>query len=106
MKIQNTTQPFTGKLTPLNEYKGPILKLTKADKKEIAILQKEIIEAETKIYDLKKSFKENQYSKIQDWYAQSIGFLEQRIVALKSNIKEIKVQRLKMQKGENLDTIV
>lgn len=57
MKIQsiNFNTQFTG-MVPLKNYKGPMLKLTKADKEKIAALQENINQMEFELYHLERQF--------------------------------------------------
>ena len=89
------------KLIPLGQHKGPILKLTKREKSEIAILEKELAEkiasaCKFRSYiqnsNLSIDMKRNYYSKLWD--------IEMDIDILKNKIREIKVNRYNHQKNK------
>lgn len=104
MNIYNTCyiQPkFNGKLMPLSEYKGPILKLTKADKAKITKLQKELAISDIELAKLNDLYIKNLRVPKQRYYLESlIQKLEAKIEEIQNLIKEIKINRLNIQKNK------
>ncbi len=82
------------RLIPRAEYKGPILKLTKADNQDIAKLQKQIENLEIehiKIVSILSNKKFNGYEK--DYYNDTCIKIEHQINTLKNQIEHIKSVR-------------
>ncbi len=102
MKIQsiNFNTQFTG-MVPLKNYKGPMLKLTKADKEKIAALQENINQMEFELYHLERQFNAGRL-RTEKWnfLAEREGKLLERIDYLKDMIRNIKIERLNKQKKQ------
>ena len=82
------------RLIPAVEYKGPVLKLTKADCKNIDELQKKIENFEfehMKISSLLMN--KNLSNNSRDYYSEVCLCIEYQINALRDEIKNIKLQR-------------
>ena len=98
--LSNITQNLNGKkLTPLKDYKGVVLKLTIKDKKQIEKYNAEIAKLECDLYkfcryeDQAKSQPENIYF----WNKKDM--IESAIDKLRALIKQIKQNRLNIQKS-------
>lgn len=99
MNNRITNSPnFTRNLVPANEYKGPILKLTKADKEKIKLLQKQ-----KACYELELETLIKYSNKIKIMCAEGLR-LHHKIFSMENNIrivedmiKEIKTSRLAKQ---------
>jgi len=86
------------KLTPLSEYKGPVLKLTKAEEKKVAELREKLTDAEVKYFKLAGIYSHNIEAMNKRDYKDNLFFdLRIRIENLKNEIEEIKQQRYKKQ---------
>lgn len=88
-----------GKLIPINKYSGPVLKLTKDDTEKINALQENITRLEVDLYKFKRYF---EYKRVipQNWeyYSEKIDIIYNQIDRLREAIKEIKINRLNIQK--------
>lgn len=92
----------TGKLVPLSQYKGTILKLTAADKTKIAQLQKNVASLEIDLAKLENLLQKSKFYQEQNYYSNQIMTIEWEIEKLEDLIKEIKLNRLnKQQKTKN-----
>lgn len=97
---QSINPNFNGKLIPLNEYKGPILKLTKTDKAKIAQLQEKLNDADYELAKINDLYKKNyRNSSNRNYFEGIIGKLEATIDELKTAIKEIKINRIQKQRA-------
>ena len=98
-------------LKPLSEYKGPILKLTKADKEKIAKYEKQIAQLDIEMMKLNdyaqsrgtgvnhvKNFTVEEYGS--NYFADQLFSLDAKIDSLKKMIKQIKMNRLEKQKSK------
>ena len=96
----NNFQINTKALVPASEYKGPVLKLTAKEKSKIARLTKtkaELLLESTKLEDrLRKNTKH--ITKDYQWLATRLFKLESLIQDIEKAIKEIKINRLNIQK--------
>lgn len=89
------------KLKPLSEYQGPVLKLTKKEKTEIAKLETQIAQLRCDLYDVEKKrgtgripwAKEDFFIKLKD-------DIYYKIEKLQNIITEIKTNRLNKQKAK------
>ena len=108
--VMNSGTTF-GALKPLGEYKGPILKLTKADKEKIAKYEKQIAQLDIEIMKLNnyaqsrgtgvnhvKNFTVEEYDS--DYFNDQLFNLADNIDSLKKMIKQIKMNRLEKQKAK------
>ena len=98
---QTYSQKFEArKMIPISEYKGPILKLTPKERKEIAGL----LDQKTQIYfeldNVRKILEKNQKTITREW--QHLSMVEFSLLAkiddIDRRIKEIKITRLNKQK--------
>lgn len=91
-------------LVPYNQYKGPLLKLTKSEKDKISKLQENINQAEFELYHLQRKY-EGKFLKTEDfdYYAGQVDKLMYRIEELKELIRNIKINRLTMQKNPKVN---
>ena len=91
----------TRKLTPLIDYKGPILDLMFYEQDEINILEKQIAELEkevssiTRILNVKKKLTGYKIKK----YKWKLFFLGEDINKLRDKIRDIKINRFNIQKA-------
>ena len=98
-KIESISPIFNSRrLVPRSQYKGPILRLTKKEQCLISAMEKEINDCQAdlvKINNLHQNAKteSQRYSYNAIWIDLTI-----RIDILKKNIKDIKQNRLKIQK--------
>ena len=103
LSVMNSGTTF-GALKPLGEYKGPILKLTKADKEKIAKYEKQIAQLDIEIMKLNnyaqsrgtgvnhvKNFTVEEYGS--DYFNDQLFNLADNIDSLKKMIKQIKMNR-------------
>ena len=110
LSVMNSGTTF-GALKPLGEYKGPILKLTKADKEKIAKYEKQIAQLDIEIMKLNnyaqsrgtgvnhvKNFTVEEYGS--DYFNDQLFNLADNIDSLKKMIKQIKMNRLEKQKAK------
>lgn len=90
---------FSGlkKLVPLSQYKGTILKLTDADKREIAKYQKRLADLELDLYKLNQLWKRSSGVKEAFYYIDKIQNISDKIESIKASIRAIKLNRLKIQ---------
>ena len=94
---KNTTFFTAKKLIPFSQYKGPILKLTKAEKAQIAHLESEIAALECDLYRI-SNYQKLKLSESQLFSSQSTEMhLDGMISSLRKMIKEIKANRLRKQ---------
>ena len=84
------------KLVPLSEYKGPVLKLTEADKEKIAEIRDFIIKLEMEIFKLERYHKFAKYTN--KVYDDIICTLKHGIEAASEEIREIKIARMQQQR--------
>ncbi len=88
-------------LVPVKNYKGPILKLTKAEQKLITDYQKAITQTECELYKLERAYQKKKISEKDSNYFNDVHYyLSGKIENLKNKIREIKINRLNLQKGE------
>ena len=98
-------------LKPLSEYKGPILKLTKADKEKIAKYEKQIAQLDIEMMKLNdyaqsrgtgvnhvKNFTVEEYGS--NYFTDQLFSLSAKIDSLKKMIKQIKMNRLEKQNAK------
>ena len=103
MQIYNinslNTISYTG-LVKRADYKGPILKLTKKEQKEISNLRKAIAEYELQLYEDQKnrSFKKAWTEKDQYLYNENGFSIDVKIEKLLDRIEEIKRNRINIQR--------
>lgn len=90
---------FNG-LVPLKKYKGPLLKLTKAEETKIAALQANINDMEIELYQINKFIGGKKLTQAQtDYYYNKIDLINVRIRELKEKIREIKINSFKSTKN-------
>ena len=86
-------------MVPVKDYKGPVLKLTEDDIEKINKLQNSISQLEFEIYGINKLF---EYKKLTpnelNFYYNKLDILEFQIKLLKDSIRQIKIDRLNIQK--------
>ena len=87
------------RLIPLSKYKGPILKLTEADKVEIAKCRQQIADLELDLNKLELLERRSTSSRETFYYFDKIQQYLFAIDELKSRIENIKIARLNKQKG-------
>lgn len=93
----NSNIQFRG-MVPLKDYKGPILKLTQAEIKNINVLQENINMMEIELYNLDKKYAgKHLTTEIFQFYAGKWDSLNTEIKSLKEMIRNIKINRLKEQ---------
>lgn len=110
LAVMNSGTTF-GALKPLSEYKGPILKLTKADKEKIAKYEKQIAQLDIEMMKLNnyaesrgtgvnhvKNFTVEEYGS--NYFTDQLFSLGAKIDSLKKMIKQIKMNRLEKQKAK------
>ncbi len=85
------------KLIPLSSYKGTILQLTEADKKQISGYQSQIASLELEKYKLEKLMKEQKLSAY-DYFYNKLWHLDTMIEELLEQVKQVKLNRLELQK--------
>lgn len=88
-------------LKPLSKYKGPILKLTDSEKAQIADMEKKIAEYEleiSKLASIDQGFKIITSQSV--YYCDQINHLEWIIDNMREAIREIKINRLNIQKSQ------
>lgn len=108
----NTTPLFKQKLIPASEYKGPILKLTKNDKKKIDALNHKIGEFELELHKLEALLSRlKAYTKERLFYEWKIDNISGYISDIKDQIYAIKLARIAKQRAreekksmQNVDT--
>ena len=89
-----------GRLVPINEYSGPILKLTKEEIARVSALQENIAQLEIELYGLNKHFSQKRLLTPEwSYFAGKVDNITTKIDILKDMIKEIKMKRLNSQKG-------
>lgn len=89
-----------GALVPINDYKGPLLKLTASEEKKIAELQQSISNIECELYKLYQIFKRKDLSNSERYfYNNRIYSLELNKETLVEEIRQIKQTRLSLQKA-------
>ncbi len=89
---------FSG-LVPVKKYKGPILKLNKADKRNIANLEKEIAQTECDLYKLNKTYDRRKISESErNYFIDMEHTLYLKIKFLREEIRKIKINRFNIQK--------
>ena len=87
---------------PLKQYKGPVLKLTKDEEAKISALQENINNYEIELYRLTKLYDGKKLSTNQaNYYLNKVETINAHINELKQLIREIKINRLNMQKTKN-----
>ena len=86
------------KLVPLKEYKGKFLKLTPEDKKQIAPLEAEIKFLEERCDDIRKSMLFAKTGALKNKFQYMLNNFDTRIDNLKTEIREIKIDRLRKQR--------
>lgn len=93
--------PFNG-MIPLKKYTGPILKLTETEEAKISALQENINNYEIELYRLTKLYDGKKLSTNQaNYYLNKVETINAHINELKQLIREIKINRLNMQKTKN-----
>ena len=101
LTIKSKTELKT-RLKPLSEYKGPILKLTSKEQERITKLNQKISELEVDLISIEKKLNKN--PKIITKENVILTKLKQeadaKILMLKKIIKDIKINRLNIQKKE------
>lgn len=104
MYINEISNPiFTAKkLVPLSEYKGPVLKLTKAEKAKISDLLEQRTQLSFDLDKVRKILEKNSKTITRQWQHLSIvDFkLHCEIERIDKLIKEIKTNRLNKQKAK------
>ncbi len=99
IKKISTIFPNNKNLSPLSEYSGTVLKLTKKDKAEIAKLESSIAQLECDIYDINKQIgKPKVYTGREYYFLAKLDRIEVYIKDFKEAIKQIKINRLNKQK--------
>lgn len=96
----NSVQPIVSNrnLVPINQYNGVILKLTKADKEKITVLQKQKAQYELELHALiKQAEKIKIFCKDQIRIVHKIFSMESNIKLVEEMIKNIKTSRLSKQ---------
>lgn len=89
---------FNG-IIPLKKYTGPILKLTETEEAKISSLQENINNFEMELYNLNKLFEGKRLSTGQsNYYFNKVMTISAQIDDLKQMIRQIKIDRLNMQK--------
>ena len=94
----NISQNFKG-LVPISEYKGPVLKLTQAEKSEIQSLESEIAKLtleKDQILDYSKTV--NSSPAFHHKLMSSVNILDREIEYYQDLIKEIKEKRIAKQR--------
>ncbi len=87
-------------LVPIKKYKGPLLKLTAQEKDRIACLQEHINQMEFELYHLSKRYEgKHLRTEIFDNFMEKKFKLMVRIKQLKDVIRNIKINRLNIQKS-------
>lgn len=95
-----TPLSFTG-LVPLKKYNGPLLQLTKSEKTKIAALQDNISRLEIDLYRINKFYEGKHLTTQQSSsYLNKINTISVKIDDLKQLIRDIKTNRLNIQKKE------
>lgn len=90
--------PFKG-IVPLKNYKGPLLKLSDDDKRRIEQLQETVGLLEHELYRLQRYYSVHKMtSPEKDRYFNRCMVIESEIEDLLNEIKNIKINRLNMQK--------
>ena len=93
---------FKAKLTPLSEYKGPVLKLTEEEVKRVKFLtdKKEVLEKKLDLIkkELAQSIKIINGNKVN--LLESKEYIESQLLSINNAIHGIKKNRLKIQKEE------
>lgn len=98
--MNTTPLSFTG-LVPLKKYNGPLLQLTKSEKTKIAALQDNISRLEIDLYRINKFYAGKHLTTQQNNnYFNKINTINVKIDELKRLIREIKTNRLNIQKKE------
>lgn len=107
----NTINNFSfvnfGASIPLSKYKGPVLKLTAKDKKQILLLEKQITDKEADAYKLTNILSKKMYQNERDYYSYKLSVVEFDIEVLREAIRSIKINRFNKQKAKQskkLDT--
>ena len=101
----NTTDLTFQALIPKDQYKGPILKLTKKEKEQISKYEHQIGGLELELNKLGEFVaKARHNAAVGDYYSDIMGKIETQIRYLKELIKEIKINRLNKQKSNKFDT--
>ena len=88
-------------LKPLSEYKGPILKLTDSEKSQISSMERKISEYELELEKLSRLNKGiTRVSSEKAYYNSKMEYLIGWIEDLRKSIREIKINRLNIQKSQ------
>lgn len=99
-----------GRLVPLKDFKGPILKLTKKDKEQISQIEAHIQQYEQELIKLESCWNAARNTRKEDSYDAKIKKLESFVAEARMLIENIKINRLNKQKAKlakkKLDTIV
>ncbi len=86
-------------MVPVTDYKGPVLKLTENDIEKINKLQNSISQLEFEIYGINKLLEYKRLTPNElNYYYNKLDILDYQIRSLKESIKQIKVNRLNIQK--------
>lgn len=98
----NTTFQAGKKLVPISDYKGPILKLTKKEQAEIADLLSKRSQLSFDLDNVRKILKKNTKTITREWqHLSNVDFsLQSEIERIDRIIKEIKLNRLNIQKAK------
>lgn len=86
-------------MVPIKDYNGPVLKLTEDDIEKINKLQNSISQLEFEIYGINKLFENKKLTSGElNFYYNKLAILEYQIKSLKDSIRQIKIDRLNIQK--------
>ena len=99
---ESLTFKHTGKLIPIDKYKGPILKLTELDKEKITQYQDSITSLELNISKFQDFLRKRHNANNASYYYDKISRCEYEIDRLKKLIRDIKINRIKIQKEQLL----
>lgn len=97
ISINQTNITSRGKLIPKSAYKGPILKLTKAEQARIKALEENKAKLECEIYGIANYVKIKCKGNISDSLNTKWDILDHRIEQINTLIHEIKTNRLNKQ---------
>ena len=93
------------KLIPLSKYKGPILKLTEADKAEISRCRQRLADLELNLHKLEAQEKKSTSTRESYYYFDEIQKYLFDIDTLRTRIENIKIARLNKQKETSLELV-
>lgn len=96
----NTNINMRGKMVPLKNYRGPVLKLTKADKKKIEAIQENINQYTHEIMQLQRKLDTLSICPLYDYIYEEKAKLEYQVDVAMSYIQKIKTERFNKQKAK------